>query len=61
MDMVLVGKWVGGEMLSMERRVGGQCRGKVEDETDERYRGKNLDRKLIILIGLLFLLTIMFN
>jgi hypothetical protein len=35
MYLVLVGEWVGGEMLSMGRRVGGQGRNKVEDKIDE--------------------------
>ena len=58
MYLVLVGEWVGGEMLSMGRGVGGQGRCRGEDETDERYRGKkHLDRKLIIFIDMTILLN----
>ena len=58
MYLVLVGEWVGGEMLSMGRRVGGQGRGRVEDDTDERYRGKKrLERKLVIFIDRTIILT----
>ena len=38
MNLVLVGEWVGGEMLPVGRGVGGQGRNKVEDKIDERYR-----------------------
>ena len=55
MDLVLVWEWVGGEMLSMGRGVGGEGRGwgREEVEADQGYGEKNcLKRKLISLVGL---------